>query len=147
MSEHIALLHWELSGDFAGKTYLRDHQIVFKDSHVLHASSAAAFSGNPTLVDPEEIFTASLSSCHMLTFLAIAAIRGFVVKSYRDRAVGVLGKGAKGKLCMTHVTLYPQLEFSGKQPTSEELKKLHERAHDECFIANSVSTEITVVSG
>ena len=94
-------------------------------------------------VDPEEAFVASLSSCHMLWFLSIAAQRGFVVESYRDEAVGVLGKDASGKLAMTRVTLRPEARFSGDpRPTADEVTAMHHEAHEKCFIASSVKTDV-----
>jgi organic hydroperoxide reductase OsmC/OhrA len=97
-------------------------------------------------VDPEAALVAALSSCHMLTFLALAANKGFVVERYEDAAVGHLEKNAAGKLAMTRVELHPSITYGGaKQPTAEDLDWLHEKAHKECFIANSVTTEVRVV--
>ena len=111
----------------------------------MQASAAPAYLGNPKLVDPEEAFVASLSSCHMLTFLAIAAKKKFVLDEYVDNAVGHMEKNAEGKMAITKVTLKPKITFSGdKKPTAEELDKMHHAAHDNCFIANSVKTEVTV---
>ena len=93
---------------------------------------------------PEDAFTASLASCHMLTFLAIAAVKGFAVASYADDAVGTLDKNAEGRMSMVRVVLRPRVVFEGRQPTLEELNALHERAHKGCFIANSVKTEVSV---
>lgn len=94
-------------------------------------------------VDPEEAFVASLSSCHMLWFLWVAARRGFVVESYRDEAVGVMSKNAEGKVAMTRVTLRPEVHYAGdRQPTAEEEHALHEEAHDRCNIASSVRTDV-----
>ena len=94
-------------------------------------------------VDPEEAFVASLSSCHMLWFLSIAAKRKFVVDSYRDAAVGVMTRNEQGKMAMTRVTLRPDVVFSGAHlPTRDELTQLHHKAHEECYIANSVRTEV-----
>lgn len=96
--------------------------------------------------DPEEAFVASLSSCHMLFFLAIAAKRGFVVDEYVDQAVGILDKDGLGKMAMVKVTLKPSIKFCGdKQPTFEQQEKMHHRAHDMCFIANSVKTEVETI--
>ena len=98
-------------------------------------------------MDPEEALVASVSSCHMLYFLFFAAKRGFVVDSYVDNAFGVLEKNAAGKMAMTRVELHPRIVFSGpKQPASADLDALHEKAHRDCFIANSVTTDVTVVS-
>lgn len=145
MSEHNASIRFQhSSGSFADKSFSRDHRWHFKGDQQLLASSAVAFSGNPAAVDPEDAFTASLASCHMLTFLAIAAVKGFEVASYIDDAVGTLDKNAEGRLCMTRVVLRPRVVFNGRQPTREEIDGLHERAHKGCFIANSVKTEVSV---
>ena len=109
------------------------------------ASAAPAYLGDPKKVDPEEAFVASLSCCHMLTFLAIACKQKFVLDEYVDDAIGQMEKNAEGKMAITKVTLRPKLKWSGdKQPTAEELDKIHHAAHDNCFIANSVKTEVTV---
>lgn len=94
-------------------------------------------------VDPEEAFVASLSSCHMLWFLSLAAEAGFCVDDYRDQAEGRMGKNAEGKLAMTRVTLRPAVRFSAAtQPSAEQLEALHHAAHEQCFIANSVKSEV-----
>ncbi len=145
MSEHHATIRFQhSSGSFADKSFSRDHSWHFKGDQQLRASSAPAFNGNAEAVDPEDAFTASLASCHMLTFLAIAAVKGLAVAAYTDDAVGTLDKNAEGRLCMTRVVLRPRVVFSGRQPTREELDGLHERAHKGCFIANSVNTEVSV---
>lgn len=109
------------------------------------ASAAPAYLGNPKNVNPEEAYVASLSSCHMLTFLAIACKQKFVLDEYTDEAIGHMEKNAEGKMAITRVTLKPKIKFSGeKQPATEELDKMHHAAHEDCFIANSVKTEITV---
>ena len=95
-------------------------------------------------VDPEEAFIASLASCHMLFFLDFARRSGFVIDSYVDEAEGVMEKGADGRMAMTRVTLRPQVEWSGKAPDEGTLAALHHKAHDACFIANSVKTDVTV---
>ena len=110
------------------------------------ASAAPAYLGNPANVDPEEAFVASLSSCHMLTFLAIACKQKFVLDDYTDEAVGHMEKNAEGRLAITRVELHPKITWSGeKKPSAEELNKMHHGAHDQCFIANSVKTAVTVV--
>ena len=110
------------------------------------ASAAPAYLGNPQRVDPEAAFVAALSSCHMLTFLALASNKGFVVDSYVDSAVGHLEKNAAGKFAVTRVDLNPKIAFSGaKLPAQADLDWLHDKAHKECFIANSVTTEVHVV--
>ena len=139
-------LTWKrVTPDFEYKTYNRDHTCSFDGGHEMQASAAPAYLGNPKNVDPEEAFVASLSSCHMLTFLAIACKKQFVLDEYVDEAVGHMEKNAEGKLAITRVTLKQKTKFSGdKQPSAEELKEMNHTAHDQCFIANSVKTEVTV---
>jgi organic hydroperoxide reductase OsmC/OhrA len=146
MSEHKATVRWSRGGkDFTYKTYSRDH-VWIVNSNELPASATTAYLGNPSRVDPEAALVAALASCHMLTFLALAANRGFVVERYEDAAVGHLEKNAAGKLAITRVELHPSINYGGaKQPTAEDLEWLHEKAHRECFIANSVTTEVRVV--
>ena len=111
----------------------------------MQASAAPTYLGNPELVDPEEAFVASLSSCQMLTFLAIAAKKKFVLDEYVDEATGYMEKNADGKLAITRVTLRPRLKFSGdQQPTAQEIEEMDHMAHEQCFIANSVRTEVKV---
>ena len=149
MSDHVytATTVWT-RGDqpFSDKKYSRRHEIHFDGGHVMPASSSplsvrVPFS-DPAAVDPEEGFVASISSCHMLWFLDIACRAGWVVDSYRDDAVGVMDRNAQGHMAVTLVTLRPAVRFNGKQPTADELKHLHHRAHEECFIANSVKSEV-----
>jgi len=110
------------------------------------ATAAPAYLGNPANVDPEEAFVASLSSCHMLTFLAIACKQKFVLDSYEDEAIGYMEKNAEGRMAITRVELRPKLTWSGDRiPSAEELDKMHHAAHENCFIANSVKTNVTVV--
>jgi organic hydroperoxide reductase OsmC/OhrA len=147
MSEHKATIKWSRAGkDFTYKTYSRDHVWSLNGNDV-PASATTAYLGNPNRVDPEAALVAALSSCHMLTFLALAANKGFVVDSYEDAAVGHLEKNAQGKLAVTRVELHPKIAFGGaKQPAAADLDALHEKAHKECFIANSVTTDVRVVA-
>ena len=146
MSEHKATVKWSRDGkDFAYKTYSRDH-VWRANGNEIPASATPQYLGNPNRVDPEAALVAALSSCHMLTFLALAANKGFVVDSYEDDAVGHLEKNAAGKMAVTRVDLRPKITFGGaKQPTAADLDALHDKAHKECFIANSVTTEVHVV--
>ena len=147
MSEHRATIEWaRTSDDFTYSTYNRDHTWRFDSGQSLSASATPAYKGNPEMVDPEEAFVASLSACHMLTFLALAAKHGFTVDRYVDEAVGHMGKGADGKMAITRVELRPEIVFQGGEPSSEQLDKLHHDAHAMCFIANSVKTEVAVVA-
>ena len=147
MSEHKATIRWSRAGkDFNYKTYSRDH-IWVANGNEIPASATPAYLGNPNRVDPEAALVAALSSCHMLTFLALAANKGFVLESYEDSAVGHLEKNAAGKMAITRVELHPKIAFGGaKQPTPADLEWLHDKAHKECFIANSVTTDVRVVA-
>ena len=148
MSEHKAKIVWVRNGaDFSYKTYPRDHVWRFDNGVEVAGSAAAAYLGNPQRVDPESAFVAALSSCHMLTFLALASNKGFIVDSYEDAAVGHLEKNASGKLAVTRVELHPKIVYSGaKQPNDSDLEWLLDKAHRECFIANSVTTEVKVIA-
>ena len=147
MSEHNVTVKWERGGaEFSYQKYPRDHTWSFDGGHTMTATAAPAYLGNPANVDPEEAFVASLSSCHMLTFLAVAAKRRFRVEHYADEAVGFMEKNADGKLAVTRVVLRPSITFGGdRHPTAAELHEMHELSHGECFIANSVKTQVTVV--
>ena len=147
MSEHRATIEWSGgSSEFTYDTYPRDHLWTFEGGIEIPASSAPAFLGTPNLVDPEEAFVASVASCHMLTLLAIAARKRFIVESYNDSAVGYLEKNDAGKLAMTRVVLRPVIIFGSSAPTREQLDRLQTSAHKNCFIANSVHTSIVVES-
>lgn len=147
MARHVATVEWR-RGDavFTDNRYPRAHVWRFDGGAEVRASASPHVPvplSDPAGVDPEEAFVASLSSCHMLWFLSIAAGRGLVVDRYVDEAVGVLGKNAEGRLAITRVTLRPAVTFAGpRAPDAAELRELHERAHEECFIARSVNTEV-----
>ena len=149
MSEHKVTLEWKRgTEDFSYESNSRDHVLVFEGGARISASAAPAYRGNPAHVNPEEALVSALSSCHMLTFLAAAAKKQFVVDQYSDHAVGFLEKNQKGKLAITRVILHPRVAFGGPTPpTPEQIAALHERAHSDCFIANSVTTEVTVEPG
>ena len=152
MSEHRATIEWAggaTAGDFLKLRFSREHRWTF-DGGISVAASAApsvvpAPWSSPAAVDPEEAFVASIASCHMLTFLFVAARAGVAIASYRDEAVGVMTKTAAGATWVSRVTLSPKITYAGdRQPTAEELAKLHHADHEGCFIANSVKTEIVV---
>ncbi|MEZ5975576.1 MAG: OsmC family protein [Planctomycetota bacterium] len=146
MSEHKATIAWRMDdGEFTYETYPRDHEIRV-EKLTIPASSAPEFKGNPDHMDPEQGLVAAISSCHMLTFLAICAKKKIGVRSYTDEAVGVLEANEEKKLAVTRVTLHPRVEFDGPAPDAETLEKLHDSAHRNCFIANSVKCEVTVAS-
>lgn len=146
MSEHKAAIVWKrATPDFNYQTYNRDHNWLLGKGVSIAASAAPAYLGNPKLVDPEEVFVASLSSCHMLTFLAVACKKKFAVESYTDSATGIMEKNAEGKLAITRVVLRPVVTFTGENvPGATQMDELHHVAHTECFIANSVKTAVTV---
>jgi organic hydroperoxide reductase OsmC/OhrA len=151
MSSYTATVRWSRNGveGFAKGRYSRAHQWEFDGGAVVPASASPdnvpAGTADEAGVDPEEAFIASISSCHMLFFVDYARRDGFVVDSYVDDAVGVLEKRADGKIAVTKVTLRPRVEWVGdKRPTAEDIARLHHRSHEDCFIANSVTTEVTV---
>lgn len=145
MSEHHATIAWQrTSPDFKYMTYNRAHEWRFTAVTVA-ASAAQEYRGEPERVNPEEAFVAALSSCHMLTLLAVAAKQRLVLDSYDDDAVGVLEKNAEGHMAITRVTLRPRIAWAaGVTVSDEQLGKLHHDAHVSCFIANSVTTVVTV---
>ena len=146
MHKYIATTTWRRSSsDFTYDSYNRAHEVKFGGGEAVPWSAAPEFKGDAQRVNPEEAYVASLSTCHMLTFLALAARKRFVVDSYVDEAFGVMERNADGKYWVSRVTLRPQVTFSGpRQPSTEEISELHHGAHDNCFVANSVKTEITV---
>jgi len=149
MSAHKAIINWKNSSpDFLKGRYSREHTWEFDGGLVVQASSSPSVVpvplSNPAFIDPEEAFVASVSSCHMLTFLYLAGKKGFVVDSYRDEATGHMAKNEKGIPFVATMTLRPEIVFGDKTPTKEEMDHLHHMAHEQCFIANSIKTEVTV---
>lgn len=147
MSDHRANLRWRReTPDFDYQSYSRDHAVTFKNGETVTMSASPTYRGSAQAIDPEEMLVASIASCHMLTFLAIAARQKLVIDSYEDDAVGVLEKNADGKLAITRVTLRPKVKFSGGGPDADSLKDMHHQSHEACFIANSVTCDITIDS-
>lgn len=152
MSEHIATIYWENRQEiFTDNQYSREHTWSFDGGIEVPASASPHVVpvpySNPTCVDPEEAFVAALSSCHMLFFLAIAAKKKFLVERYRDRAIGIMDKNEAGKFAMTAIHLHPEITFGGDRlPTSAQISTMHELAHHQCFLANSVKANITIHS-
>jgi organic hydroperoxide reductase OsmC/OhrA len=143
MSEHRATVQWKRQGEFVYATYSRMHEVLF-DSGISIPGRASPGNIPKTAtvspgVDPEEAFVAALSQCHMLWFLHLALEAKLVIDGYVDEAVGVLDR-----TWMSKVTLRPRVTFSGKAPSEHEHRALHEKAHEKCFIANSVKSEVTV---
>jgi organic hydroperoxide reductase OsmC/OhrA len=150
MSQHKATIKWKAGeGDFMKGRYSREHTWTCDGGLVVQASSSPSVvpvpMSNPAYIDPEEAFVASLSSCHMLTFLFLAMRKGFAVASYDDEAVGTMTKNEHGTPWISTVVLRPKVVYAGdKRPTPEEEHALHEGAHDGCFISQSVKTEVKV---
>ncbi len=151
MSQYQAQIRWhrQSSERFVDLRYSRAHSWEFDGGVIVPASSAVSSVPLPYSktenVDPEEAFVAAISSCHMLTFLYLAAKEKFVVDSYDDLAVGTMTRNEKGRMAITSVRLAPKIAFSGAAaPSDHDVRHLHHAAHEECFIANSVLTEITV---
>jgi len=147
MSEHKATVHWNREGtNFTHKEYTRDHVWKFEGGSEVRASAAPQYFGNEAHVDPERAFVAALSSCHMLTFLSLAARDGFVIDEYVAEAVGIMERNGQKRIAITRVLLRPTILWGGESPSQEQLDQLHEKAHKYCFIANSVTTTIEVES-
>ncbi len=152
MSSHTAIVRWQNTGpDFLQRRYSREHTWEFDGGAVIPGSPSPhivpAPWSNPASVDPEEAFVASVSSCHMLWFLHVALDAGFEPQSYEDHAEGVMTKNERGKLWISRVTLRPKIVWKGdSQPTAEQVMQLHHKAHEECFIANSIRTEVVVAA-
>lgn len=150
MSDHHATVTWR-RGDaaFLDQRYSRVHEWRFDGGALVRGSSSPSVvpvpMSDPTAVDPEEAFVAALSSCHMLWFLSLAVKRGWVVDAYADHASGTLGRNEDGKVAMTRVVLRPATTFSGASlPSSTEVAEVHHAAHEACFLASSVRTEVVV---
>jgi organic hydroperoxide reductase OsmC/OhrA len=150
MSEYKAIIRWKCSGpDFLKGRYSREHTWTFDGGFVVPASSSPSVvpvpMSNPANVDPEEAFVAAVSSCHMLTFIYLAGKAQFQVDSYEDEAVGVMSKNEKGVPWISAITLHPKIAWGGgNQPTATELAALHHQAHEQCFIAASIKTQVSV---
>ena len=150
MVEHKAIIRWQCAGiDFLKGKYSREHTWAFDGGLTIPASPSpsvvpAPYS-NPAHVDPEEAYVASISSCHMLTFLYVASRQGFQVDSYEDEAVGIMTKNERGVPWVSSVVLHPRIVYSGeRRPTPSDEERLHHLAHEQCFIANSIKSEVTV---
>jgi organic hydroperoxide reductase OsmC/OhrA len=148
VSNYQAVVEWDRNGaKFTDNRYSRGHRWRFDGGVEIPASASPHVVPLPmsvqAAVDPEEALVASLSSCHMLFYLSIAAGRGYVIDRYRDEAEGQMTMSEGGKLAMTRVTLHPDVQYGGeKRPTREEEDAMHHEAHDECFIARSVKTDV-----
>lgn len=148
MALYHAGVEWTLEpgGDFARGRYSRAHAVRFAAQSLPGTASRHVVGkwAAPGAVDPEEMLVASLSACHMLTYLHVARLKGFVITRYADDAEGVMEKDADGRMSVTRVTLRPRIAYEGREPTQAERDAIHHEAHEECFIANSVKTAVTV---
>jgi organic hydroperoxide reductase OsmC/OhrA len=150
MATHTAEIKWtakESAEDFLKGRFSRAHDMSFDGGTAIPASASPHVVGKwaaSAAVDPEEMLVAALSSCHMLSFLHVARLAGFAVRAYDDHAEGATEEIAPGRVAVTKVTLHPKIEWAGGAPSTDELDRLHHEAHEICFIANSVKTQVTV---
>ncbi len=147
MSDYSILLEWQRdTKEFLYSSYTRNHTVTFGINGKVLGSASPEFNGDPHYMDPEQAFIMSLSSCHMLTFLAIASNNGFIINKYSDKALGEIGKNKIGRQAMVAVYLRPVVIFSEeKKPSAGEFQIMHDRAHHNCLIANSVSNCLELV--
>jgi len=150
MATYRATADWSLRDgeDFATGRYSRGHSVVFGSGYEAPGTASPHVVGNkwsvPGAVDPEEMLVGAINTCHMLSFLHVAREAGFTVTGYRDEAVGVMEKNPAGELWVSKVTLHPEIIYAGQAPTADQREHMHHKAHEVCFIANSVKTEIVV---
>ena len=146
MSELFINLNWDLSGkDFSPGKYSSDHVITANNDILIKASSAPEYGGNEKNLNPEQGLAAAISSCHMMTFLALASKMKWPVLNYSDKAIAFLGKNLKKKMCVTKIELNPKITFKDNFTVSEEdMSKMQDRSHRYCFVANSLSDEVEV---
>lgn len=144
--QYTTQIHWQRNDQpFNTKSYDRTHDLQFPGGHRMNMSAAPEYAGNAEFPNPEELFTAALSSCFMLTFLHLAAMKGFVVDNYSAEATGTLAKNSEGKMAMTEVTIKPYIVFQAdKTPSKTDLDTLCKKAHENCFISCSVKTNVSV---
>ena len=148
MSRYEAQIVWRCDGDFASNRYSRRHEWRFDGGAVVAGSASPQIVPEPlsdaAAVDPEEALVASAASCHMLWLLSLARAAGLSVESYSDKAEAEMGRIAPGRTAITRITLRPKISWSGPAPDAETLERLHHEAHERCFIANSLNSEIVV---
>jgi organic hydroperoxide reductase OsmC/OhrA len=148
MADYLATVEWEADGGFAQGRYSRAHRWRFDGGAVVPASASPhvvpAPMSDPAGVDPEEALVASVSACHMLWFLHLARDAGFDVARYRDAAKGEMGRDERGRIAITRIVLKPEIAYAGRAPDAAELVRLHDQAHEKCFIANSLRSEVVV---
>jgi organic hydroperoxide reductase OsmC/OhrA len=148
MTHHVATIEWRSDGGFRDGRYSRAHRWTFDGGAVVPASASPHVVPPPMSdsagVDPEEALVAAVSSCHMLWFLHLARDAGLDVAAYRDEARGTMGRDDRGRTAVTRIALRPRIDFAGEAPDADRLERLHHEAHEKCFIANSLRTEIAI---
>ncbi len=148
MSRHVAEVSWRSDGEFASGRYSRRHELRFDGGAVVPGSASPDVvpmpMSDPAGVDPEECLVAAVASCHMLWFLSLAQNAGLDIASYRDAAEGEMGRIAPGRMAIVRITLRPDVAFAGPAPNPATLDQLHHEAHERCFIANSLNSEIVI---
>lgn len=148
MADYLATVEWRSDGGFREGRYSRAHSLSFDGGAVVPGSASPHVVPAPLSdaagIDPEEALVASASACHMLWFLHLARDAGLDVAAYRDDARGTMGKDERGRMAMVRIVLRPRIEFAGGPPDAAALERLHHEAHERCFIANSLRTEIVV---
>lgn len=146
MGSHHTSIKWQRDGqDFNYETYHRDFTIQFGGGKVIQGSNPKEYFGNPELPNSEELLMSALAGCYMQTFLAIASKQGYIIDTYSDEASGVSTKNEQGKVRIAEITLHPKIKFSGsKIPDESAINKIRDKAHEYCFIANSLNSQITI---
>ena len=147
MNDFSVELNWELGNyEFNHGKYLTDHTIKINNNITLKGSAAPGYGGSHNTFNPEQALAVSVSSCHMMTFLALAAKLKWPILSYSDKAVAYLGKNSKQKMCVNKIELNPIIQFESNFTVSDkEMKEMQERSHRYCFIANSLSEEVQII--
>lgn len=146
MSVHYSNISWQRKPhETDSETYSRNHRVTLSGDQQVNVSASVEFKGDSGCADPEQMFISAVSSCHMLFFLAIADFQGYLVESYEDNPVGYLESNDKKGKEMTRIELSPRITFSGdKVPDEKTISRIHTNAHKNCFIRNSITTEVTV---
>lgn len=146
MSAHRTSIDWRHTPHLSeASTYSRNHVATLSGGQTVVVSASTEFKGDANAADPEQLLLTALASCQMLTFLAVAEARGYRVERYRDQPVAYLEKNAEGRLAVTRIELSPMVDFAGdKWPDGATLEKLHQSAHRNCFIAHSITAQVTV---
>lgn len=146
MSEHSVTIEWQRQSEsFQFEDYNRDHVWSTASGQRLEVSAAPAYFGNPDCINPEQALAGSLSSCHMLTFLAVASKQGLIIDRYRDRAIAHLGRNEQGRMAVIRIELHPEVGFApGQAIDISGYRDLHERAHKACFVANALRSAVQI---